>query len=84
MNTSEKQIRELALKGVSRLNVEAVIGHRFDASELTLFRKALAERTPLGKIGSPEEIAKAIFFLASENASFITGQTLTVDGGFLS
>lgn len=45
MNTSEKQIRELALKGVSRLNVEAVIGHRFDASELTLFRKALAERT---------------------------------------
>ena len=46
--------------------------------------EALAEKTPLGKIGDPEEIAKAIFFLASENASFITGQTLTVDGGFIS
>jgi 3-oxoacyl-[acyl-carrier protein] reductase len=46
--------------------------------------EALAEKTPLGRIAEPEEIAKAIFFLASENASFITGQTLTVDGGFLS
>ena len=45
---------------------------------------ALAERTPLGKIGDPEEIAEAVFFLASEKASFITGQTLTVDGGFIS
>ncbi|MBR7161225.1 MAG: SDR family oxidoreductase [Clostridia bacterium] len=44
----------------------------------------LAEKTPLGKIGDPEEIARAVFFLASENASFVTGQTLTVDGGFLS
>lgn len=45
---------------------------------------ALAERTPLSRIGTPEDIANAILFLASENASFITGQTLTVDGGFIS
>ena len=45
---------------------------------------ALAEKTPLSRIGSPEDIANAILFLASENASFITGQTLTVDGGFIS
>lgn len=37
--------------------------------------------TPLGRIGEPKEIAKAIYFLASESASFITGSDLQVDGG---
>ena len=46
--------------------------------------EALAERTPLGRIADPREIAEAIYFLASEKASFITGQTLTADGGFIS
>ena len=46
--------------------------------------EALAERTPLGRIADPREIAQAILFLASEKASFITGQTLTADGGFIS
>jgi NAD(P)-dependent dehydrogenase (short-subunit alcohol dehydrogenase family) len=36
---------------------------------------------PLGRIGAPEEIARAAVFLASDNASFITGQILTADGG---
>lgn len=39
--------------------------------------------TPLGRRGSPEEIGRAIAFLASDDASFITGTTLLVDGGFL-
>jgi 3-oxoacyl-[acyl-carrier protein] reductase len=45
---------------------------------------ALAEKTPLGRIATPEDIANAILFLAEDGASFITGQTLTVDGGFIS
>ena len=44
--------------------------------------KALAEETPLGRLGRPEDIAEAVAFLAGEKASFITGQVLTVDGGF--
>lgn len=43
---------------------------------------ALAEETPLGRIGTPEDVAEAIFFLASSHASFITGEVLAVGGGF--
>jgi NAD(P)-dependent dehydrogenase (short-subunit alcohol dehydrogenase family) len=42
-----------------------------------------ARRTPLGRRGTPEEIGHAVAFLASDEASFITGETLKVDGGFL-
>lgn len=44
---------------------------------------AINKRTPLGRLAEPGEIAEAIAFLASRRASFITGQTLVVDGGWL-
>lgn len=43
--------------------------------------QALADETPLGRIGQPEDVAKAVKFLISDDASFITGQNLVVDGG---
>ena len=43
---------------------------------------ALAEETALGRIGTPEEVAEVIAFLASEKAGFITGQVIPVNGGF--
>ena len=45
--------------------------------------RELAEQTPLGRLGTPQDIANAVAFLASEQASFITGQILTVDGAFV-
>lgn len=44
---------------------------------------ALEGEVPLGRIGTPEEAARAIYFLASDQASFITGQVLCVDGGMV-
>ncbi len=46
-------------------------------------RMALADETPLGRIGSAEEVAKTILFLCGENSSFITGQVLGVSGGLV-
>ena len=43
----------------------------------------LAEETPLRRLGKPEDVAAAISYLASDDASFVTGQVLTVDGGFI-
>lgn len=43
----------------------------------------LAEQTPLGRIGTPEDVANAIVFLASDEASFITGQVLAPNGGYI-
>jgi len=44
-------------------------------------KKELCEETPLMRIGKPEDVAEAVFFLCSDSASFITGQVLCVDGG---
>lgn len=51
--------------------------------EESMFAGAAAATTPLGRYGSPEEIARAILFLAGDDASFVTGTTLAVDGGLL-
>jgi 3-oxoacyl-[acyl-carrier protein] reductase len=44
-------------------------------------KRGILERTPLGRIGRPEEVAAAVVFLASEEASYITGQVVRVNGG---
>ena len=44
-------------------------------------KKRIQRRTPLGRLADPSEITEAVYFLASQQGSFITGQTLVVDGG---
>ena len=45
-------------------------------------KKELKQQTPLNRLGTPQDVANAVYFLASDNATFITGQVITVDGGF--
>lgn len=46
------------------------------------FRASVVKRIPLGRVGTPEEVAEPVVFLCSERASLITGATLLVDGGW--
>lgn len=74
--------RELASRGI---NVNAV-APGFVATEMTdvlsdSVKEDLLKQIPLGKVGSTQDIAKAVLFLASPAADYITGQILSVDGG---
>jgi NAD(P)-dependent dehydrogenase (short-subunit alcohol dehydrogenase family) len=47
------------------------------------YLKETAESHPIGRIGGPGEVAKAVLFLASNDSSFVTGTALSVDGGYV-
>ncbi|MGA7488426.1 MAG: SDR family oxidoreductase [Xanthobacteraceae bacterium] len=71
--------------GPRRIRVNSVAPGYFD-SDMTAGmaeeeKRRIARRTPLGRLARMDEIANAVHFLISEQASFITGQTLVVDGG---
>src|ERR1700731_847674 len=84
----EGMIKSAALDAASPgLRVNAVAPGPTETGMLNRFtgpaerKAALAKSVPLGRVGDPADIARAAVFLASERASFITGQILTVDGG---
>ncbi len=45
------------------------------------FEEAFASKVPMGRVGQPEEVAEAVVFLASDGATYITGQVINIDGG---
>jgi 3-oxoacyl-[acyl-carrier protein] reductase len=75
--------KEVALSGVRVNCVEpGVIDTEMNASlgEETL--NAICEDIPLGRLGKAEEVAELLYFLAGDNAKYITGQVIGIDGGF--
>ncbi|MFQ6724220.1 MAG: elongation factor P 5-aminopentanone reductase [Clostridia bacterium] len=75
--------KELAPSGIS---VNCVCPGVIDTDMLLDYteedKNELKEQTPLNRLGTPQDVANAVYFLASDNATFITGQVVTVDGGF--
>ncbi|HHV93148.1 MAG TPA: 3-oxoacyl-[acyl-carrier-protein] reductase [Firmicutes bacterium] len=81
---SKSLAREVASRGIT-VNC---IAPGFIATDMTdalneAQRKALLDQVPLGEIGRPEDVAAVAAFLASDDARYITGQTINVDGGLV-
>ena len=81
---SKSAAKELAPRGIT---VNA-IAPGYIATDMTdqitdQAKESLITKIPLGRIGSPSDIATSALFLASDEAGYITGQTLTVDGGMV-
>jgi 3-oxoacyl-[acyl-carrier protein] reductase len=78
--------RSLAREYASRGITVNAVAPGFVETEMTAHlsdaaKQSIIDRTPLGRIGRPEEVAAAVVFLASEEASYITGQVVRVNGG---
>lgn len=69
------RVNAVALGSVMSASMQAAL------KEHSEWRDEIEEKTPLGRIGSPQELTDVVQFLASEASSFITGDVLTVDGG---
>jgi NAD(P)-dependent dehydrogenase (short-subunit alcohol dehydrogenase family) len=81
-------MRTLAVEWAGRAVRVNTVAVGFVATEMTRdvdgtpARQALVSRAPIGRLGTPEEIARVVAFLVSEQASFITGECVSVDGGW--
>ena len=65
-----------------RKEMPAMQGTPILLGDTTDDKNELKNQTPLNRLGTPEDIANMAYFLASDDADFVTGQVITVDGGF--
>jgi NAD(P)-dependent dehydrogenase (short-subunit alcohol dehydrogenase family) len=72
--------RRIRVNAVSPGFTDTAPWHSAEGAEERM--KIISNSVPLGRFGTPDEIAKAVVFLASDDASYVTGTELFVDGGF--
>jgi NAD(P)-dependent dehydrogenase (short-subunit alcohol dehydrogenase family) len=78
--TTDLKDRRIRVNAVSPGYIDTPPWHSTEAGEESI--KIISKSIPLGRFGTPDEIAKVVVFLASDDASYITGTELFVDGGF--
>ncbi|UDL94253.1 acetoacetyl-CoA reductase [Lichenihabitans sp. PAMC28606] len=80
-------VKSLALESASKNITVNAICPGYIATEMVqaidpeVLKKRVLPQIPMGRLGLPDEVAKAVAYLASEDASFVTGSTLTINGG---
>jgi NAD(P)-dependent dehydrogenase (short-subunit alcohol dehydrogenase family) len=62
--------------------VDGFLEENYPGEEEKMFEQ-LSQTQPIGRMGDPEEVAKLCLFLSSEDAGFITGSAMPIDGGFV-
>ena len=78
--TTDLKDRRIRVNAVSPGYIDTPAWHATEAGEQLL--KTSSQGVPFGRAGTPDEIAKAVVFLASDDSSYVTGAELFVDGGF--
>jgi len=74
--------RCLAVRYAPKVRINAVAAGGVQDKQSKSFIQRYCERTPMKRMATPEDIAKVVIFLVSDWASYITGQCITVDGGY--
>ena len=62
--------------------MDAYLAETYPGQEAEVFER-LSETQPIGRMGRPEEVAKLVAYLCSDDAAFITGSDFPIDGGFI-
>ncbi|TLX93156.1 MAG: SDR family oxidoreductase [Thaumarchaeota archaeon] len=94
IGTTDKELSVIAIPGDIRkdVDVQQVVKKTLEkfgkvdilVNNAGIFPKVIAEAEyPIGRIGTPDDVAKAILYLVSEDASWVTGAVLPIDGGAL-